>query len=399
MLYRTATALALLIACRSAVAVDAAALLTQHCLPCHSARGAAPIRFDSADSVQRNRQLMRALVEDRTMPPWLPDDKSAALRHDRRLSDDDRSVLLAALASREAAAIAFAKITAIESNEVTATMLAPESAWTMPATGGMRIRSFSAPLAGESPTRVRGVAFVSNPTLAQSPLRVVSLASDPLRVLRVLIDPGESGYESMGDVGLTPSGSLGALTRVSPRFMLPDGFAFDLPRGDVVIETTSEPIGRDAPVQPRVTFISARESDTRLVEARTLRIVPLRIRAGETVTREVTLTLDRECDIIGVIVKGGAFVRAIDIAHHDAAGCASAIIAISDFRLSLSEPWLLATPMHAEAGSTIEARFGFDNTEQNPLQPAKPPRDVVGGLPPDHEDASVVILLSPRNAR
>ena len=278
-------------------------------------------------------------------------------------------------------------------------MLAPESAWTMPATGGMRIRSFSAPLAAESPTRVRGVAFVSNPPLAQSPLRVVSLASDPLRLLRVLIDPGEGGYESMGDIGLIPSGSLGALTRVSPRFMLPDGFAFDLPRGDVVLETTSEPIGRDASVQPRVTFISARESDTRLVEARTLRIVPLRIRAGEAVTREVTLTLDRECDIIGVIVKGGAFVRAIDLAHHDATGCASAIIAISDFRLSLSEPWLLVTPMHAEAGSTIEARFGFDNTEQNPLQPAKPPRDVVGGLPPDHEDASVVILLSPRNAR
>ncbi len=380
----------------AARAPDAAALVTHHCLPCHSASGAAPIRFDSPAALQRNRLLMRELIDDRSMPPWLPSAASAPLRHDRRLSDADRTTLLTALASAESAATAFASITTVNEPLQKHASVAPEAAWVMPASGGMRIRSFNVPLPIDAPQRIRGAQFAAAATLSQSPLRIVALAADPSGSTRILSDPGESGYESMGDVGLIPSGALGALTRVAPRFELPDGFAFELPHGDLVLETTSEAIGRAAEVLPHLSLLAARESDTRTVHARALRIVPLALNADEAKTFEVSCALERDCDILGVVAKGGAFLRALEVTHHDNTGCTTPILRIDDFRLSLCEPWLLATPMHAEAGSTIHARFGFDNTAANPLQPARPSKRVTGGLPPDGEDATVVILFSPR---
>jgi hypothetical protein len=43
----------------------------------------------------------------------------------------------------------------------------------------------------------------------------------------------------------------------------------------------------------------------------------------------------------------------------------------------------------------IEVRFDLDNTRANPLQPFDPPRALVAGLPPEGEDAAVVLLVAP----
>lgn len=358
----------------------AAALLTRHCLPCHSAAGAAPIRLDSPESIRRNRGLAAALVDDGTMPPSLP----TATDHirPRFLSETDRRLIVDAL--RGGGGIPVQPRVGADSE---AAVCSPDSAWTMPASGGARLRTFSAPVPEQ---RVRGLRFADPHELSRSPIRLVSLAPDPGRSLRRLdATDGEAGIEAMGNIGASPSGAIGALSRTCTSFELPAGFHFAIPAGDVAIETLCEPIGRPAEVLPRIAWIAASESDSRPVRALAMPVTDLAVEGGTCTTSEVRRQLDRPIDIVAVIAKGGAFLRTVSV---EAGG--KRVLEIADFRMAFNEPWLLRHPLRVEPRTPIVARLGFDNTSSNPQQPFNPPRTVTAGLPPSSEDAIVVILYA-----
>ena len=389
------TPLALAIVALAAGATDAPELLRTHCLGCHAGHAQAPIRFDTLEGVQRNRGLMRALIEDRTMPPWLPSDEGAPLTHRRRLDDATREALLAALATRESADRAFASLAPPLPPEIDCPdIFGPRAAWTMPATGGMRLRTYLADVAASAPTRVRGARFAEPRDLGLSPLRFVSLAPDPKRTLSAMEVGGVAGFESMGNVGRVPSGALGALSRVATAFELPRGFAFDLPRGGVAIETLGEPVGRERPVDPTLAWIAADTADTRTVHPLAFFPSRLVLEPGEISERTVEQPMPRAMDVVGVIAKGGAFLRSVRLEATAADGATSVLLDVPDFRVSLLEPWILREPVRIEPGARLAMRLGYDNSAANPQQPSRPPQRVVGGLPPDHEDTLCVVLYA-----
>ncbi|MFM7261427.1 MAG: hypothetical protein ACKO3W_12570 [bacterium] len=381
---------------------DAIALraLCDRCLSCHDADGPAPLRLDSVDAVLRHRTLMRVLIDDRTMPPAGAETPLAQVEtaHAARvaLTIDARNALLAALASPDAVRAAFVKLApppplARENEGVRLTVL---SAWTVPTTGGMRVRSFSAEIPPEAPRRLRGWRLVAAADPARSPIRFLSLAPDPARVSRILDESG-TGAESMGDVGLVPSGALGAISRTAPEFLLPAGYAFDLPPGDVVVESSVEPIGREALLRPSFELVAADPTDTQVVEAIAARVIPLAVAAGERCERVVHLPLARDTRLVGVIAKGGVFLRGYTVEVIAADGCRTSIARERDFRMNLAAPLVFREPPVVAAGSVVEVRFDLDNTSANPLQPFDPPRPIVAGLPPEGEDAAIVLLVSP----
>ena len=380
-------------------------MLATHCLPCHGSNGAAPIRLDTPEAVERHRLLAAALVEDGTMPPSIAGGRVRS----RALPSEDRLRLAALLRSatppavpsphpapeeRDAANLAATLATAL------ATTLAPQHAWTMPASGGARVRTFVIPGdarptdgaaqgAGET-LRVRGVRFADPGSLARSPIRMVSIAADPRRSMRRLdAADGEPGIDAMGNIGSVPSGALGALSRTSVRFELPPGFHLEVPPGDIVVETTCEPIGRRAAVLPRIAWIPAAATDTRAVRAIALPVRGLAVDAGSCQTQELRHRMAEDADIVAVIVKGGAFLRTAAIAAGEAA-----LVDVPDFRMAFNEPWCLTEPVRIGRGAELVARLGFDNTADNPQQPSSPPRDVVAGLPPYGEDAIVIVLYA-----
>lgn len=377
----------------------AATLLSARCLACHDADGPAPLRFDSPDAVLRHRRLMRALIADRSMPPAsvessLPQLPSAAVVQ-HAIDEREREALLAALSSDDSARAAFASIkpNAPKPSAMDCPRVQAAAAWTVPAVGGMRIRSFHAPLPSSAPTRIRGWRMVAQGDPARSPIRFMSFAADPARAWRIM-DEG-SGAESMGDIGPIPSGALGALSRTAPEFLLPDGYAFELPPGDLVIETTVEPIGREASLRPTIDLVPATDQSARIVSAVSARIVPLQVGAGERVERLVAIDPGGATRLVGIVAKGGAYLRGfvVDVVAPD--GCRTVVARDRDFRMNLTAPVVFRDPLAIEAGSTIEVRFDLDNTRENPLQPFDPPRPLSAGLPPDGEDAAVVLLLAP----
>lgn len=409
MLHRLFPLIAVALTARPALAEDAsgvpsaATLLCARCLACHDADGPAPLRLDSADAVLRHRRLMQALIADRTMPPApvessLPQLPSAAVvRHG--IDERERETLLAALNSDDAARAAFASIhpKAPTPAPTDAPRVTTPGAWTVPAVGGMRIRSFHAPLPSGAPTRIRGWRMVAQGDPARSPIRFMSFAADPARAWRIL-DEGGTGAECMGDIGLIPSGALGALSRTAPEFLLPDGYAFELPPGDLVIETTVEPIGREAMLRPSVDLVPATDESACIVRAIAARIVPLEVAAGERVERLVAIDPGGAARLVGIVAKGGAYLRGFVVETVAPDGCRTTVARDRDFRMNLTAPVVLRDPIAIEAGSIIEVRFDLDNTRGNPLQPFDPPRALTAGLPPEGEDAAVVVLVAPATA-
>ena len=393
--------LAPVVATRIAGAAEtiAARTLSDRCIACHDRDGPAPLRLDSIEAILRHRQLMRVLVDDRTMPPAGPETplEITVAVHGARgtLTIEERDALLAALASPAAAGAAFASLAAAPTKSATAaSRITALGQWNVPAAGGMRIRSFSAEVPSDAPRRVRGWRLVAAVDPARAPVRFLSLAPDPDRLSRILDETG-SGAESMGDVGLVPSGALGALSRTAPEFRLPAGYAFELPRGDLVLEATVEPIGREAELRPSIEPIAASDHDMRAVEAMAARIVPLSIAVGERCERVAHLPIARDMRLVGVVAKGGVFLRGYTIEVIASDGCRSLVARERDFRMNLAGPLVFREPPVVAVGSVIEVRFDLDNTRTNPLQPHDPPRAVAAGLPPEGEDAAIVLLVSP----
>jgi mono/diheme cytochrome c family protein len=377
-----------------------AADIARHCLPCHGATGTAPIKLDSPEALRRHRTLAAMLVADGTMPPSVNLAANAAIA--RTLSSAERARIIAALeggspvevvAARDdtrtdAGARARAWIPPAEARIQSAeARIFPAQAWTAPARGGARLRTFTAATAAR---KVRGIRWADPAELAQSPIRFASFAVDTRGVMRRLeAASGESGgVESMGNVGTTPSGALGALSRVAPVLMLPAGFHFDVPAGDLVMEVLAEPIGRPADVLPRIAWIDAAETDARPVRALALPAASLALEPGECTTRRLTHVAQGDLDIVAVIVKGGSFLRSARVT------AGAAITDIPDFRMAFNEPFVLRNPHRVTAGSAIVAELGFDNTTDNPQQPIDPPLPVQAGLPPFGEDAIVVVLYA-----
>ncbi len=379
-------------------ATDALDALNNHCVACHSGRGSAPFRFDSLDGILRSRLLMRALIEDGTMPPSLVAKSGYPIAHDRALDDSTKQVLLRALATPTEAREAFAQVSQCDAPEICDERLrfSPTAAWIMPASGGMRLRTYLIDLPHDSPARVRGFQATSPRAFGASPIRVIACAPDPERSLAILSAPNENGVESMGNVGRTPSGALGMITRVAPSFTLPEGFSFDLPKGSLTMETTSEAIGKCAEVSSELAWIESRDADTRVVRALAMTPRRLRIPSGDTLLTADTLTVARDLDLVGVLVKGGAFLRSIRLESSKRASDTRVLFSIPDFRLALSEPWFFETPVAIDRDERITATFGFDNTSANPQQPHDPPHAVVAGLPPEGEDSVLILLVADR---
>lgn len=388
---------------------DAAALLAKRCLTCHGASGAAPIAFDSPAAILRNRGLMLAQIREGAMPPWLPNDRGPELRHRRDLSEDEKSTLVAALATRESAERAFAALKpAIGAEQPVAAgapgdalAFSPPRPWLVPASGGMRVRSYLVDAPADAPRLVRGLEVADLEAFRRGPLRFAALAADPQRRLARLVAADGEGTEAPGSVGRSPSGALGAVSRVATRFELPQGYAFEVPAGGVTIETLNEPVGRSARSDPRLRWIDARAGDLRRVEAIALHPPQFELRAGERRTLESRVEVPEGAEILGFIARGGAFLRGLEVdlvprTHAAATGPTHSepLLHIDDFRMAFAEPWILATPFVPTARVDLRVRFGLDNTSENPQQHWRHPRRVIPGLPPDEEDASVVVLFS-----
>jgi hypothetical protein len=67
---------------------DVAPLIQQKCGSCHAQGGIGPMALETYTDVYNNREAIRAAVESRTMPPWMPSNECNQYHGDTSLTDE-----------------------------------------------------------------------------------------------------------------------------------------------------------------------------------------------------------------------------------------------------------------------------------------------------------------------
>ena len=70
-----------------------APIIYDNCVECHRAGEAAPFALDSYAAVRKRAKTVRAVTEDRYMPPWHPVAGHGVFKDSRRLSDEQLALI------------------------------------------------------------------------------------------------------------------------------------------------------------------------------------------------------------------------------------------------------------------------------------------------------------------
>jgi mono/diheme cytochrome c family protein len=395
-----------------AAAADTAVTFTQHVAPllqqhwqeCHRPGGGAPFTLIDYDHVYHRRDKILEVVEKRTMPPWKAVPGYGDLKGERRLSD-----LEIATIARWVAAGApqgdpkalppprdFTAATALDTPDV---VLRPEQSYTVTARSGDVYRCFSIPTSFSEDRYFSASGVVpGNPKIVHHMLAMV----DPTGLSAGLSSPGGLsrdgyGYPCFGGPGFKIDGYLGAWAPGARPWDLPEGVAMLLPKGARVVfqlhyhnaqlaaqtdQTELRLRVAKGPVRQRLRFMRVGQFSFGIPAGNPR----FEIEAGSFVGRPMQLiAIHPHMHLLGREMKVWARMKDESI---------TPLIQIDDWDFNWQGFYWFRTPVALPVASWIELTAAWDNSDRNPRNPNKPPRDVYWGERTVDEMGHAAILFT-----
>ncbi len=320
---------------------NGAQVFSKSCLPCHGANSPAALDLTDPISLRRRATTAAQVVRDGLMPPWLPSESGAPLKHSRKLSATDRASLLEWLDQSAQGKVPSAVVTPRPSQE---SEIAFRVADDLQVGGdpGMTLRSFAIKqdptMNPDTPKFFNAIEFVAD---APGVVHSVSFLWDELGYAARLdaSDPAP-GYDAVGDIGLEVSGSSGCVSRLSTLWQLPKGYAMKIPIDAVLVaEVHAEGRGKMESTAGNACFL-APEFPCKLVHA--IAISPSR-----------PAKVASACEAVSISIRAGSRVQSIDVFAKDAKGQLQCVLNIPKWNERLSEPWMFDPPLALEAGTEL----------------------------------------------
>ena len=378
-------------------------LVATHCAGCHVEGGPAPFPLASYDDVARRSAFVLAVMDSGRMPPWLPDDSGPSLRHVNKLSEAQGETLRSwvstgKLRGREPQPPAADEAFAEQEPEIVLTM---SEAWPVPSEGPRDMHTVVLPVGNEQRLLVRQVGWFSNQPQAVHGVTFLADGSGTARDFDArTLGPG---YDSMGDVGVTPSGALGAIGPGLPRFSLPTGYAFEVPAGaHIVAELHSLPTGLGGPMLGEVQLGLSEVEQPTLVLPLSLLDFEIDVPPGATDhVLQDAWRLPCAVELIGVLPRAGDVCRSLELfAVNEATGSdepatARHLLRIPAWDTHFRRPYLFEQPVPLDEATLIAARWTLDNSADNPANPSSPPRRVTLGPKATDELVGMVLWVAP----
>lgn len=371
---------------RPTFAEHIAPLIYSECVICHRPGQVAPFELLTyKDAKNRGRQLVE-VTQSRYMPPFLPDATKTTFRNERHLSDRELK-LLSRWVDQDCPEGDPAKVPPVPQFAsdwhlgVPDLTVAMDEEYTLPPEGDNVFRHFVVRI----PTKVRryckGFEFrTSNP-------RVVHHARfmfDETANSRILdeADP-EPGY-SMGmgtGSGRDPEGHWLGWTPGKQPTLREEKYAWPLPPGcDLVIELHMLPTGKPEPITCELAFYY---SDTRPTD------LPNIVRMGPTTIDIAPNEADYEhvdrfevpvdVDLLNVYPHAHLIAEKMEAYATLPTGKRQCLIEIPQWDFNWQDEYQYADPIRLPAGTVIEMKYTFNNSDTNIRNPFSPPQRVLQG--------------------
>jgi hypothetical protein len=378
---------------------DVLPILQTHCQPCHRPGESAPFSLLTYRQAVRWAADIKDFTARRRMPPWLPVE-GGPFHGERRLSDKDVATLAAWAdggtpeGDRRDAPPPPAFAGGWQLGPPDLVLEVPHD-MTLAADGGDLFRVFVLPTGLREDKHVAAVEVrPGNRRVAHHALVYFDLSGKARELEKSTRQKQHTsggrdcgpGYSAAMGVGFPPGderqfGELGAWAPGQGVHRLPEGVGYRLPAGaDVLLQVHYHRTGRAESDRPRVGLYFARGPVRHTLEGVVLAGRFLFIPAGEAhFAVRAAAEVQDDCLLHSVLPHMHRLGRAVRVTLRPPRGPARTLLAIRDWDYNVQEAYFLKTPLRLAAGSRVELDAVFDNSADNPANPARPPRPVVFG--------------------
>jgi peroxiredoxin len=364
---------------------EVAAILGKNCLECHRQGQVGPFALETYEQARKRADDIAGVAEDRRMPPWkaAPQDYPR-FKHDRSLSTADIATL-----------VAWAEAGAPEGDSSQQAASAPPSGeWAlgtpdlviqMPgdfevaADGDDVYRCFVIPTELTEDRYVAAIEYQpGNRRVVHHMLGYVDTSGQARK--RDEADPG-LGYKCFSGPGIEIHGDLGGWAPGNEPSRLPDGVGRFLPRhSDVVVQVHYHPSGRPETDRSRIGVHFTRTPVKQTLHWSAAIKFDLKIPAGAP-NFEAKAEWPIPVDVEALAVTPHMHMLGRDmhmwVAFPD--GREQDLIKIPDWDFGWQNTYYFEQPITLPKGTILKLVAHFDNSEDNPRNPNKPPKLVTWG--------------------
>ena len=364
-----------------------APLLEANCVECHRQGGIAPFSLEGYDNAKRWHRMAAFMTGERLMPPWRAAPGFGAFRDARRLSD--HQIALLASWSESGARLGDAGDTMPASvrsgskwrlGEPDLVLRMPEP-FPVPADGEDIYRYFVIPTGFAEDKVVTALEFSPGDAEVVHHANYLMDYSGAARAEDAKDEePGFSVFGTGAFLDYNAWGIGGWAPGVEP-YVLDQGLGMWLPRGgDLVLEVHYHLNGKATTDRSEVGFHFAREPVDRYVDGVVIGTQDLRIPPGdENYWRRFSMDVPSGMTLTDVTPHmhflGREFVAIATLPD----GSETPLIRIADWDFRWQNTFAYREPVHLPAGSRIDAWMRYDNSADNPQNPALEPETVTWG--------------------
>ena len=408
------------------------------CASCHRPGQAGPFDLLTYDDVAVRARTIQAVIHSGYMPPWKPVNDNVRFANDRRLSQQEKTLIEQWIAQGKPRGMGnapsppkFAEGWMLGEPDLVVKM---SGQFEVPASGPDIYRSFVFPVQLDSEKWIKAIEYRPS---ARNSVHHALFFVDPSGNARQMDGAdGRPGIEGMGFISLANGESnadaqssiftlgrrteaqgnnnsgfafidqlgrgLGGYAPGTTPTVLPEGVAMTLPRGsDIVMQTHFHPSGKAEIEQGELALYFTDQRPTRTL---TPIQVPamfgvgsgIRIPAGESdyVVRE-SFTVPVAVQLLNIGGHAHYIGRKLTMTAALPSGRKVVLLQIDDWDLDWQDRYAFAEPVILPAGTVLTSELVYDNSANNPENPNHPPQEIRWGRESGDEMGSITVMTVP----
>lgn len=367
---------------------DIARIMQNSCVECHRAGGVGPFALDSFEAVSRRANMIRAVTQEGTMPPWFAAPLGAAhapspWSNDRGLSDAEKSRIVAWIEAGKPEG---------DSADLPLVRSFADSEWTIGTPCAVYRLPEPIKIKAEGTMPYQHVVVPTNLDRDRWVTAVQIVPTDPSVVHHVLVfaidERTANDPVARRRLGADESGGYwAAYVPGNDGFVLPDGFARRLPaKSSLLFQIHYTPNGKATEDQMKLGVVFTDETPKHLV--RTASVVDRRIAIppGAANHREsAQLRVPADAKVLAFMphmhVRGKAYRYEFEPPD---GGARRVLLDIPKYDFNWQLRYELREPLDVPRGSVIHGTAWYDNSTKNPANP-DPTKTVRWGPQTDDE--------------
>jgi hypothetical protein len=403
---------------------EIAPIIFDKCASCHRPGAVAPFSLLSYQDVRKRAKQIAYITEKRIMPPWKADHGDYEFKDDRRLTNEQIGMIKRWVEEGAAegdpkdapSPPAYSEGWQLGRPDLIAQM---SEAYSVPAGGPDIYRNFALPLGLAEDKWIRAIEFRPGArSVVHHSLFFFDATGSARRQDEEDPLPGYSGrmgglarrsfgignLRGASDNRSVPVGSLGGWAVGAQARVLPEGLAWYLPKGaDLILSTHFHPSGKPEKEISTVGIYFADKAPTQKFTG--IQLPPLfgvfegiDIPAGaKEYTIEDSFVLPVDVKAFGVSAHAHYLGKQMRLTAQLPGGQTKTLLWISDWDFAWQDQYQFKEFVSLPKGTRLSVRITYDNSSDNPRNPASPPKRISWGEGSNDEMGSMSLQVVASN--